>query len=80
MYWYTIEFGILQEGERLKVYGAGILSSFGEMRRFEEAEHRPWTLEAMAADDFDPTNYQAHLYVAPSYAQMRRDLLRWLTG
>ncbi len=80
VYWYTIEFGILQEGERLKVYGAGILSSFGEMRRFEEAEHRPWNLEAMAADDFDPTNYQAHLYVAPSYAQMRRDLLRWLTG
>jgi phenylalanine-4-hydroxylase len=78
VYWYTIEFGILEEDGRLKVYGAGILSSFGEMRRFEDVEHRAWELEVMAADDFDPTNYQAHLYVAPSYARMRNDLLRWL--
>ncbi len=78
VYWYTIEFGILQEDDVLKVYGAGILSSFGEMRRFVDAEHRPWDIEAMAADDFDPTDYQAHLYVAPSYAQMRSDLLSWL--
>lgn len=78
VYWYTIEFGILEEDQRLKVYGAGILSSFGEMRGFEKAEHRAWDIGAMAADSFDPTNYQAHLYVAPSYARMRNDLLRWL--
>ncbi len=78
VYWYTIEFGILEEDDRLKVYGAGILSSFGEMRRFEDVEHRPWELDVMAADDFDPTNYQTHLYVAPSYECMRADLLRWL--
>lgn len=78
VYWYTIEFGLLEEDGALKVYGAGILSSFGEMRRFVDAEHRPWDLEVMAADDFDPTNYQAHLYVAPSYPRMRDALLRWL--
>ena len=78
VYWYTIEFGILEEEGALKVYGAGILSSFGEMRRFVDAEHRPWDLDVMAADDFDPTNYQEHLYVAPSYARMRDDLLAWL--
>ncbi|MCR9164174.1 MAG: phenylalanine 4-monooxygenase [bacterium] len=78
VYWYTIEFGILQEEGALKVYGAGILSSFGEMRRFADAEHRTWDLEAMADDDFDPTDYQDHLYVAPSYARMREDLLAWL--
>ena len=78
VYWYTIEFGILEQDGALKVYGAGILSSFGEMRRFVDAEHRPWDLEVMAADDFDPTNYQAHLYVAPSFARMRDDLMRWL--
>ena len=78
VYWYTIEFGILHEDDTLKVYGAGILSSFGEMKGFVDAEHRAWDLEAMAADDFDPTDYQSHLYVAPSYARMRDDLLRWL--
>ena len=78
VYWYTIEFGILEEDGALKVYGAGILSSYGEMRRFVDAEHRPWDLERMAADAFDPTDYQAHLYVAPSYDRMRDDLLAWL--
>ncbi|MGH1347358.1 MAG: phenylalanine 4-monooxygenase [Nannocystales bacterium] len=78
VYWYTIEFGVLVEDERLKVYGAGMLSSFGEMRRFEAVDHRAWNLDDMAADAFDPTNYQEHLYVAPSFARMRSDLLRWL--
>ena len=79
VYWYTIEFGLLEEDDQLKVYGAGILSSFGELGRYEnDAEHRPWDLETMAHDDYDPTDYQAHLYVAPSYARMRDDLMRWL--
>lgn len=30
LYWYTVEFGLAFEGERPKIYGAGILSSFGE--------------------------------------------------
>jgi phenylalanine-4-hydroxylase len=33
LYWYTVEFGLIRDGDRgLKLYGAGILSSFGESR------------------------------------------------
>ncbi|MET0309838.1 MAG: phenylalanine 4-monooxygenase [Sphingomonas sp.] len=30
LYWYTVEFGLLRSGDALKLYGAGIVSSYGE--------------------------------------------------
>src|SRR5206468_5827022 len=31
LYWYTVEFGLIEEREGLRAYGAGILSSGGEI-------------------------------------------------
>jgi phenylalanine-4-hydroxylase len=79
VYWYTLEFGLLVEDGDTKVYGAGILSSFGELASFESrADLRPWDLDAIAHVDYDPTDYQRVLFVAPSFGRMRDDLLRWL--
>ena len=30
VYWYTVEFGLLQQDDGLRIYGSGIVSSFGE--------------------------------------------------
>src|SRR5438105_4611300 len=34
VYWYTMEFGLVSQPEGVKAYGAGLLSSFGELERF----------------------------------------------
>ncbi|HEX3766163.1 MAG TPA: hypothetical protein VHW23_46025, partial [Kofleriaceae bacterium] len=77
--WYSLEFGVIRDGGTLKVYGAGLLSSFGECGRFETAaELQPFDLDVMAATPFDPTDYQRTLFVAPSFEHVRRELLAWL--
>ena len=78
VYWWTLEFGALEEDGELKAYGAGLLSSFGELGRFRDAQLRPFDLEAMSQAAFDPTDYQAQIFVAPSFDALRDALLRWL--
>jgi phenylalanine-4-hydroxylase len=34
LYWFTLEFGACKEGDKILGYGAGIASSFGEIRHF----------------------------------------------
>ncbi len=78
-YWYTLEFGAVREGDTLKVLGAGLLSSFGELGRFEtEAQLRPLDLEDCAARPFDPTDYQSVIYVAESMTALRDALQAFL--
>jgi phenylalanine-4-hydroxylase len=79
VYWYTLEFGVVRQNGRLKVYGAGLLSSFGELERFEtQSALREWDVSAMAALPYDPTGYQAQLFVAPSFESMVEDVRQWL--
>jgi phenylalanine-4-hydroxylase len=79
VYWYTLEFGVAREGEDVRAYGAGLLSSAGELEGFtRRAALAPFDIERIAKTPYDPTDYQKILFVAPSFAGMVREVERWL--
>jgi phenylalanine-4-hydroxylase len=66
VFWFTLEFGVLREDGELKAYGAGILSSYGEIEEFRHMEIRPIDLAEMGTIEYDITKYQPVLYCAES--------------
>ena len=71
VFWFSVEFGVVVEDGELKAYGAGILSSYGEIDEFREMEHRPLDLVEMGTADYDITHYQPVLYRAESLDEVR---------
>ena len=71
VFWFSVEFGVVVEHGELKAYGAGILSSYGEIDEFREMQHRPLDLIEMGTADYDITHYQPVLYRAESLDEVR---------
>lgn len=74
VFWFTVEFGVVMEEGELKAYGAGILSSYGEIDEFRSMELRPMDLVEMGTADYDITHYQPVLYRAESLDEVREVL------
>ena len=71
VFWFTVEFGVVVEDGELRAYGAGILSSYGEIDEFRGMEHRPIDLVEMGTAAYDITRYQPVLYRAESLDEVR---------
>jgi len=79
LYWYTLEFGLVREPSGLKAYGAGLLSSYGELGRFETAAQiEEFRVDRVLATPYDPTNYQRVLFVVTSFEAMCLEVSAWL--
>jgi len=74
VFWFTLEFGVLHESGELRAYGAGLLSSYGEIQEFRRAETRPLDISAMGRLDYDITRYQPVLFAASSFGQVLEEL------
>jgi phenylalanine-4-hydroxylase len=66
IFWFTMEFGVMAEHGETKAYGAGILSSYGEIEEFRGMDIRPLDLAAMGTTTYDITKYQDVLFEAES--------------
>lgn len=75
--WFSIEFGLLEEACETKVFGAGILSSTGEIPysiHSPEVKREPFVTDVVIKTDYDPSRMQDHLFIAPSFVFLRREL------
>ncbi|MRH88809.1 phenylalanine 4-monooxygenase [Nocardia sp. SYP-A9097] len=70
VFWFSMEFGVVREQGEIRCYGAGLLSSFGEIEEFREARLRPLDIREMGTAVYDITRYQPILYCAESIAEI----------
>ncbi len=67
VFWFTVEFGVVREGTSVRAYGAGLLSSPGELEWFaDHADIRPLDVTEMARTAYDIHHYQPVLFAGDS--------------
>lgn len=83
-FWFTVEFGLMRSRDGLKVYGSGLLSSFGEIEHAiesPEVQRYPIQLEWAINQAFEIDHYQPLLFVADSFDhlfELAGQLEKWM--
>ncbi|TVP58056.1 MAG: phenylalanine 4-monooxygenase [Gemmatimonadales bacterium] len=80
-FWFTIEFGLMREaeGDGLKVYGSGLLSSYGEIEHSVDSPHAqrvPFQLEWVINQSFRIDRFQPLLFVVDSFDHLFDEVTR----
>ena len=73
LYWYTIEFGLIRQCNGLRAYGAGILSSPGELPYAVQSplpQRLPLVLERTMRTRYQIDSYQQTYFVIDSFEQL----------
>lgn len=80
LFWFTVEFGLIREEGRTKLYGSGLISSIGESPHALQSPHvdrRPFDLERVCDTPFEIDHYQPILYVLESFEQLRDSMNKY---
>lgn len=83
-FWFTIEFGLMRSRQGLRVYGSGLLSSFGEIEHAiasTEVQRYPIQLEWAINQGFEIDRYQPLLFIVDSFDHLFSlvdQLERWM--
>ena len=87
LYWFVVEFGLVTEWDEFgmptppRIFGAGIASSFSEIRRAESMLHaaQPYHLPTIMNLPFATDQLQTTYFVVRSWSEVARDLEAWFT-
>jgi phenylalanine-4-hydroxylase len=69
-FWFTVEFGLMRSAKGLRVYGSGLLSSFGEIEHAIDSRYvqrYPIQLEWAINQGFEIDHYQPLLFIVDSF-------------
>lgn len=68
-YWFTVEYGLCKEGNGVRAYGAGLLSSFGELEYCltDKPQLKPFDPFEACKQKYPITEYQPLYFVAESF-------------
>ncbi|XP_078273253.1 phenylalanine-4-hydroxylase [Rhinoraja longicauda] len=69
VYWFTVEFGLCKQNNDIRAFGAGLLSSFGELQYCltDKPDLRPFNPETTANQKYPITSFQPVYFVAESF-------------
>ncbi len=70
VFWFSLEFGVVREGGEIRCYGAGLLSSYGEIQQVAQADLRPLDIGRMGMQTYDITHYQPILFCAEGFGEI----------
>ncbi len=78
LYWFTVEFGLMKEKDKLKIYGAGILSSYGETKFSVSSEptHLSFDVEEIMHTSFENDKIQDKYFVLNSFDELYNSIER----
>ncbi|HET9650134.1 MAG TPA: phenylalanine 4-monooxygenase [Microlunatus sp.] len=70
VFWFSLEFGVVREHGQVRSYGAGLLSSYGEIQQVADADLRPLDVARMGVQAYDITHYQPILFCADGFGEV----------
>ena len=79
IYWFTVEFGLIQTPDGMRIYGNGIISSYKETMHSltDKVEKRPAVLDKMCEQEYDVWHLQPLLFVIDSFEKLEQDFYDW---
>ncbi len=79
IYWFTVEFGLINSPNGVRIYGNGIISSYGEAlySLTPKAVKRPFIPEIVAEQSYDIWHFQDTLFVIDSFEQLEKGFAAW---
>lgn len=78
-FWFTVEYGLCRENGEIKAYGAGLLSSFGELEYCltDKPQLQEFEPAVTGCQKYPITEYQPVYFVAESFEDAKERMIKF---